>query len=176
MAADDAGKHASGGLLQDTSLWVLLAFALVVFGLWKAGLPKTMMSGLDSRAQKIADELDEARRLREEAQELLATYQRRHRDAEHEAATIIEQAKKDAARMATEAREKIDAQTARRIKSAEEKIARAEEQAISEVRGKAAELAVSAAEHIIRDRMDAGAQTAFVDRAIASLRTDAARQ
>lgn len=167
-AADEAAK--SGGLLQDSSFWVLVAFAIVIFIFARAGLHKTIAGGLDKRAQNIADEINEARKLREEAQELLAQYQRRQREAEEEAAAIIEQAKTDAKRMAAEAREKINEQIARRTKAMEEKIARAEEQAISEVRGATADLAIETARQIIRDRMDRGAQSAYVDKAIAELR------
>ena len=91
-------------------------------------------------------------------------------EAETEAAAIIEQAKKDAKQMAIEARDKINAQMERRTKAAEEKIARAEAQALSEVRGKAADVAISAARGIIRERMDSGAQNAFIDKSIADLR------
>ena len=167
-AVEGAGGH-GGGLLQDTSTYVLIAFVIVIALFAKAGLHKQITGGLDKRANKIADELNEARKLREEAQELLASYQRRQREAEEEAAGIIEQAKKDAARMTAEARQKIEEQTERRVKAAEDKIARAEEQAISEVRGQTADLAIEAARHIIRERMDAGAQGPFIDKAISGL-------
>ena len=163
-------EHASGGLLQNTSFWVLVAFVVVIGVFARVGLHKTIGSGLDKRAQNIADEINEARKMREEAQELLAQYQRRQREAEEEAASIIEQAKKDALRMTAEAREKIDAQMERRAKAAEDKIARAEAQALSEVRGQTAELAIAAAREIIKERMDSGAQTAFIDKAIADIR------
>lgn len=162
--------ESSGGLLQDTSFWVLIAFAIVIGVFVRAGIHKSIAGGLDKRAQNIADEINEARKMREEAQELLAAYQRQQRDAEEEAAAIIEQAKVDAQRLAAEAHEKIDEQMKRRAKAAEEKIARAEAQALSEVRANTAELAVEAARKIIKERMDQGAQTAFVDRAIADLR------
>lgn len=168
-AAGAATDHAPG-LFQDVSFWVLISFAIVIGVFIRMGAHKAAAAGLDKRAQKIADELDEARKMREEAQELLAVFQRRQRDAGDEAEAIIEQAKKDAERLASEARAKINEQTDRRIKAAEEKIARAEAQAISEVRGQAADLAVEAARNILRDRMDSGAQAAFTDKAIASLR------
>ena len=113
-AAEDAAEHEKAGLLQDTSFWVLIAFLIVIGIFWRAGVHKMIFSGLDKRSQGIADEIDEARRLREEAQELLAQYQRRQREAESEAAAIVEQAKKDAKRMAAEARDKIAEQTERR--------------------------------------------------------------
>ena len=168
--AADAGDHASPGLFQDPGLYVLIAFLIVIGVFARAGVHKMMVSGLDKRAQKIADELNEARKMREEAQELLASYQRRQREAEEEASGIVEQAKKDAARMTQEARAKIADQTERRIKAAEVKIARAEAQAISEVRGQTADLAIEAARIIIRDRMAGGAQGPFIDKAIAGLK------
>ncbi len=160
----------SGNLLQDTSFWVLVAFVIVIGIFVRAGVHKMILSGLDKRSREIADEINEARKMREEAQELLAQYQRRQREAEGEAAAIIEQAKNDAKRMAAEARQKINEQMDRRAKAAEDKIARAEAQALSEVRGQTADLAIEAARHIIRERMDGGAQTVFADKAIAGLR------
>ncbi|MGE0183755.1 MAG: F0F1 ATP synthase subunit B [Parvularculaceae bacterium] len=167
----EAAHEASGGLLQDTTFWVLLAFLLVIGLFWRAGVHKMIAAGLDKRAQDIADELDRARALRDEAQELLAKYQRRQREAEEEASGIIEQAKKDAQRLAAEAREKIEEQITRRTKAAEEKIARAEAQAIAEMRSQTADLAIEAAREIIGSRMDQGAQSALAERAIDELRT-----
>jgi F-type H+-transporting ATPase subunit b len=157
-------------LWQDPSLWVFLAFLIVVGLLWRAKAHKKLAEGLDKRAQKIADELEEARRLREEATELLAQYQRRQAEAEEEAKGIVEQARRDAEVLAAEARKKIEEQIERRAKAAEEKIARAEAQALAEVRGQVADLAVETAREIIRARMDKGAQSALVEKAIAELR------
>jgi F-type H+-transporting ATPase subunit b len=171
-AAEEAAHGAAEeGVLQDPTFWVLLAFLLVVALLWRAGVHKMIAKGLDKRAQDIADELDRARALRDEAQELLAKYQRRQREAEEEAAGIIEQAKRDAQRIAAEARVKIEEQIERRAKSAEDKIDRAEAQAVAEMRGATADLAIEAAREIIRARMDQGAQAALAERAIDELRT-----
>ncbi len=164
-----ADVHVSGGLLQDPTFWVLLAFLLVVALFAKFGVHKMIGQGLDKRAQGIADELDRARALRDEAQELLAKYQRRQREAEEEAAGIIEQAKRDAQRIADEARQTIEEQIERRTKAAEEKISRAEAQAIAEMRGQTANMAIEAARDIIRSRMDQGAQSALAERAIDEL-------
>lgn len=167
-----AGAHEpGGGLLQDPTFFVLLAFLIVVAIVARAGVHKTIAKALDKRGQDIADELDKARALRDEAQELLARYQRRQREAEEEASGIIEQARRDAERLAAEARQKIEEQIARRVKSAEDKIARAEAQAIAEMRGETADLAIEAAREIIRSRMDQGAQSALAERAIDELRT-----
>ncbi len=169
-AAQEAVTHGSPGLLQDSSFYVLIAFLIVIGVFARAGVHKMIVGGLDKRAAKIADEINEVRKVREEAQELLASYQRRQREAEEEAAGIIEQAKRDASRMTAEARAKIEDQTERRIRAAEDKIARAEAQALSEVRGQTADLAIEAARVIIRERMDGGAQGPFIDKAIAGLR------
>ncbi len=173
-AAVDAtqGAHESGGgLLQDPTFFVLLAFLIVIGLLGRAGVHKMIAKTLDKRSQDIADELDKARALRDEAQELLAKYQRRQREAEEEAGGIVEQAKRDALRLAGEARRKIEEQIERRVKSAEDKIARAEAQAIAEMRGETADLAIEAARAIIRSRMDQGAQSALAERAIDELGT-----
>ncbi len=169
-AAHGAAEAAPVGLLQDPTFWVFLAFVLVVVILARAGVHKLIVAALDKRAQGIADELDRARALRDEAQELLAKYQRRQREAEDEAEGIIEQAKRDAQRIAAEAKAKIEDQLERRARAAEDKIARAEAQAIAEVRGQTVDLAIEAARDIIRARMDQGAQAALAERAIDELR------
>lgn len=164
-AAHGAG-HAPTPLLEDTATWVSLGFLVVIAMFAWLGVHKMIAATLDKRAQGIADELDRARALRDEAQELLAKYQRRQREAEEEAEAIVEQAKRDAARLAEEARRKIEDQLSRRARAAEDKIARAEAQAVAEVRGQAADLAIEAAREIIRNRMDQGAQSALAERAI----------
>lgn len=174
--AKEVGEHYGGApdatpLLQDTSTWVSLGFLVVVALFAYLGVHRKMAAALDKRGQKIADEIDEARRLREEAQELLAQYQRRQREAEEEAQSIIEQAKRDAKRLAADSRDKINDQLGRRMKAAEEKIARAEAQAIAEVRGQTADVAIAAASDIISARMDQGAQSAMAERAINDLRS-----
>ena len=149
----------------DTNLWVLVAF-IAVIGLfvWR-GVPKLVTGALDKRADDIRTQLDEARSLREEAQRLLADYQKRQREAEDEAAAIIDQAKADAKAMQTQASADIDAALRRRRQAAEDRIARAEQQAVAAVRGQAADLAVRAARDIIA-RQDQNGQT---DRAIAEV-------
>ena len=151
----------------DTNLWVLVAFLFVVGLLVWRGVPKMLGAALDKRADGIRAQLDEARSLREEAQRTLADYQKRQRDAEDEAAGIIDQAKSDAKAMREQARLDIDAQLRRRREAAEARIARAEQQAVAEVRGQAADLAVRAARDILA-RQDKGALT---DRAIGEVGT-----
>lgn len=169
-ASEEAGAAHSGGLFGDVTFWVLVAFLIVLGVFWRLGAHKAIVGGLDGRSRKIADELNAARKLREEAQELLGQFQRLQRAAEDEARGVVEQARRDAQALALETRAKIDEQIARRAKAAEDKIARAEAQAISEVRGQAADMAVEIARRIISERMDQGAQAALLDRAIADVR------
>lgn len=167
---EGAGHHAIAWW-EDAANWVSLGFLTVIGLFLYLGVHKTIAKSLDERAQKISVELDDARRLREEAQELLAHYQRRQREAEDEAQEIVEQAKRDAKRLATDSRDKINEQIERRAKAAEEKVARAEAQALSEIRSETATIAIEAAKEIIRTRMDQGAQSALAERAIDELRS-----
>lgn len=164
-------EYGNKSLLEDTSTWVLLPFIIVMLMFWRLGVFKRVGGALDGRGQKIADELDQARTMREEAQELLAKYQRRQREAEDEAKAIIDQAKRDATRMGEETQAKLEEQLERRAKTAEDKIARAEAQAIAEVRNKTADLALAAAERIVRESVDGGAQGGLIDKAIDDVRT-----
>lgn len=168
LIAAEAGEK---GLLQDTNVWVLVSFLIVVGVLWRVGAFGMVGKALDGKAQKAADELEAARKIREEAAELLATYQRRQREAEEEAASIIEQAKRDAKRMSEEMREKLDDQLARRTAAAEAKIARAEAQAISEIRGRTADISVQAAETLLREDKTGLSHKDLIDSAIGDLST-----
>ncbi len=104
---------------------------------------------LDDRADRIKAELDEARKLRDDAAQLLADYQRKRQEAESEAQGIVAGASAEAERMAADAKAKVEEFVARRTKLAETKIAQAEAQAAAEVRGAAADAAVAAAEKIL---------------------------
>ena len=136
-------------LLEDPTFWAFIGliafFALLIF----IGVPKMVFKALDDRADAIRSELDEAKRLREEAQEMLASYQRKQREAEAEAEAIIEQAKAEAKHLKKEAREELAQRLERRTAMAEQRIAQAEAQAASEVKAAAAELAAKAAEQLL---------------------------
>jgi len=136
-------------MLHDAEFWVLLGFIVFLGLLLYVGAHKKIAKSLDDRAARIRAELDDARKLREEAAQLLADYQRKRREAEGEAAGIIEGAKAEAERLATEAKAKVAEFVERRTKMAETKIAQAEAQAAAEVRAAAAEAAVAAAEKIL---------------------------
>ena len=170
-AAYDAGEHyGETSLIQDSNVWVLLGF-LIVIGIfvWQ-GVFKKLGGALSERATTIQGQLDEARSIREEAQRLLADYQKRQREAESEAEGIIAQAKADAKAMQADAKAKLEEQVARRTQAAQDRIARAEAQALAEVRAQTADLAVDAAREIIRARTDGSAQKALLDRAINDMR------
>jgi F-type H+-transporting ATPase subunit b len=133
----------------DAEFWVAVAFVVFLGGLIYLGVHEMMVKFIDQRRDRIKAELDEALRLKEEAQALLAQYQRKQREAEQEAAGIIAGATAEAARMMAEAKTKTEEFIARRSKMAETKIAQAEAQALADVRAAAAEAAVSAAEKIL---------------------------
>lgn len=137
---------------MDT-FWVGIAFLVFVGVLLKFGVPKKIVAGLDARGEKVAQELAEARRLRHEAEKLLAEYDAKRKAAESEAAEIVASAKDEAKRLAAEAEAKLNDFVARRTKAAQDKIALAESQAEAEVRAAAAEAATKAAESILRTQM-----------------------
>ena len=141
--------HRLGELLQTPEFWVAAAFVIFCGILVYVGAHRKIIEALDQRSARIRAELDEARRLRDEAAQLLAAYQRKQREAEREAAGIIAGAKAEAERLAVEAKTKMEEFVARRTKMAETKIIQAETQAVADVRAAAAEAAVAAAEKIL---------------------------
>jgi F-type H+-transporting ATPase subunit b len=129
--------------------WVAIAFLCFLGLLAYVGAHRKIIDALDARQSRIKSELGEALRLREEAQALLAEFERKGREAETEAEGIIAGAKAEAERLASEAKSKAEDFVARRTKMAEAKIAQAEAQALADVRAAAAEAAVAAAEKIL---------------------------
>jgi F-type H+-transporting ATPase subunit b len=151
----------------EAEFWVAVAFVLFVAVLIKLGVHRTMLGALDTRAARIKGEIDDARRLRDEAQAVLADYQRKRQDAEKEAAAIIENAKSEAERLAAEAKAKVEDFVARRTKMAETKIAQAEAQALADVRAAAAEAAVTAAGKILTQTVKGKVADDLIDQGIA---------
>ena len=135
----------------DAEFWVAVAFVLFILVLIKFGAHRVLVCALDDRSARIKTELDEARRVRDEAQALLADYQRKRKEADREADAILAAARAEAERQAAEAKQKAEEFVARRTKIAETKIAQAEAQAVADVRAAAAEAAVAAAEKILAD-------------------------
>jgi F-type H+-transporting ATPase subunit b len=136
-------------VLMEAETWVALAFLVFIAGLGYVGVHRMLVKSLDERAARIKGELDEARRLKDEAAQLLAEYQRKRQAAESEAQDIISGAKTEAERLGVEAKARIEDFVARRTAMAETKIAQAEAQAAADVRSAAAEAAVAAAEKIL---------------------------
>jgi len=133
----------------EAEAWVAIAFVLFLALLVYLGAHRRVIGGIDARQARIKAELDEAVRLREEAQALLAEYERKAREAEGEAASIIAGATAEAERMAAEAKTRMEDFVVRRTKMAETKIAQAEAQALADVRAAAADTAVAAAAKIL---------------------------
>ena len=136
-------------LFAEPEFWVAVAF-VVLMGLFAyLGVHKTVLATLDHRSARIKAELDDARRLKDEAAKVLAEYKARRASAEREAEEIIAGAKAEAERIATEAKAKLEDFVARRTKTAESKIALAEAQALADVRAAAADAAIQAASTIL---------------------------
>ena len=148
--------------LGDPTTWVFIAVVIFLLALLYFGIHKKIAGALDARADVIRSELDEARRLREEAQALLASYQRKQKEAEAQAEEIVKQARSDAENMATQARKDLAERLERRAAQAEAKIVNAEAQALGEVKAKAAYLAMDAAGYILRTKMSAAEKSKFI--------------
>lgn len=156
--------------INSPEFWVAISFLAFVGILLKMGVPSMITKALDDRADAVRKELDQARRLREEAQDLLADYQRKQRAADEEAKAIIEQARREAEAMKAESERSLKEQIQRRTRLAEEKIARAEAQAVSEVRAAAVDVAMSAAQRLIADKVAGDAGAELVNRSIRDIK------
>ena len=136
------------------SLWAFVGLIIFLGIIVYMKVPAMMAKNLDKRAADIAAELEQAKKLREEAQQLLAEYQRKRNEAEEEAKSIVAAAEKEASALREEARQKTEDYVARRTALAEQKIKQAETEAVNEVRASAVELAVAAAEKVMADKVD----------------------
>jgi len=154
---------------MGTTFWVAIAFVLFIALVVYYAVPRRIISALDKRAESIQQELTEARRLREEAQSILADYQRKQRDAEQEANDIIAQAEREAQAYAQETRQQFEDMLNRRVQMADEKIARAEAQAVAEVRSRAVDASVEATEQIIAEKLDTEKARALVEQSVDQL-------
>ncbi|WP_417484848.1 F0F1 ATP synthase subunit B [Maricaulis salignorans] len=148
---------------NEAAFWVALSFFIVIGALIYVRVPGLVAKQLDARAQGIADEIAEARRLRDEAQELLASFQRRQQDAVEEAAAIVAQAKNEAKMLKKQAREDMAERLERRTVLAEQRIAQAEASAAADVRAAAADLAAKAAEQLLTSSLKKADLNKLVD-------------
>ncbi|HMA72782.1 MAG TPA: ATP F0F1 synthase subunit B [Xanthobacteraceae bacterium] len=156
--------------IYEPETWVAIAFAIFVGILIKLGAPNLLFKALDDRSARIKAELDDALRLRREAEGVLAEYRSRQSEAERAAESIILNARSEAERLTVEAKAKVEEFIARRTKMAETKIAQAEAQALADVRSAAADAAVAAAEEILVKTMHGPAAEALVTRGISDLK------
>ena len=166
--AADAAAQGGGAFYTDPTFWVLVGF-LILIGLAGKSIYRVATLALDDRAESIRNQIDEARQLREEAQELLASYQRKQREAAEEAKAITEHAKTEAERLAAKAEADLEASLKRREQQATDRIARAEAEAIEEIRVLAADLAVEAARRLLAEEASGKKADALVDAAIKEL-------
>jgi F-type H+-transporting ATPase subunit b len=157
-------------LLSNPEFWVGVAFLGFVALILYYGVPRLIGNALDERAAAIRKELDEARRLKEEAQTLLSDYRRRKDEAGKEADAIIAQARSEAQAIAAETRASMKEMVERRTRLAEDKIARAEAQAVGEVRAAAIDAAVAASERLIGTKLDAANASSLIDEGIRELK------
>jgi len=138
---------------MDNSFWALVALVIFLGIAVYFGVPRIIGQMLDKRIKQISDELDEAKRLREEAAALLAEYEQKRVSAEKEAEEIVTAAKADAERMTADAQAALEDMITRRTKAVEDKIAQAEAQAVAEVRSRSADLAIEAARVILAEEV-----------------------
>jgi F-type H+-transporting ATPase subunit b len=155
--------------LGNTNFIVLLAFLLFVGILIYAKVPAKVTSMLDARAVQIRADLEEAKALREEAQTILASYERKQKDVQAQAERIVTSAREEAMSAAAQAKEDLKVSIARRLAAAEDRIASAEAGALREVREKAVSVAVAAAGDLLAKRMTAETADAMIDASLAQV-------
>jgi F-type H+-transporting ATPase subunit b len=157
-------------MLHSAEFWVGVAFVIFWGILFYFGVPKRLLGSLDTRGQRIADELAEAKRLRSEAEALLKEFESKRAAAEREAAEIVSNARDEAERLANDTQTKMADFVKRRTAAAETKIAQAEAQASAEVRAAAIDAAVRASERVIRGELSGSAAEQMVTKSLADVR------
>ena len=158
-------------MFHEAETWVAVAFVLFIgLGIYLK-VPAMLAKMLDERADKIGKELAEAKKLREEAQALLAEYQKKRAEAEKDAANIVAQAKLEAESYSVETRKKLAETIERRTKQAAQKIAQAEAAAIKEVRTTATEAAIAAASKLVGEAVQGTKGVKLIDESIAAVKS-----
>jgi len=154
------------------TFWVFLGFLVFIGIIVYLKIPAKLVASLDARSAKIKSDLDDARRLREEAQALLAEYKRRYGEAESEAKAILTQAQHEAQAFTEEARVRIEDYVARRTRAVEQRIGQAETQAVAEVRSRAIDVATAAAARILGEAAKGETGDALIKRSIKAVRSN----
>ena len=152
--------------LNNTDFIVLIAFVVFIGVIFYFKVPSLLMGQLDARADSIRKDLDEAKALREEAQALLASYERKTREAQTQADDIVAAAKTEATAAAKQARADLDASVTRRLAAAEDQIESAQNAAVKEVRDTAISVAIAAAGEVVAKQMTAAEANRLIDQSI----------
>ncbi len=155
----------------DATFFALVGLVLFLGLMIYLKVPGMMAKGLDDKAEKISSDLAEARRLREEAQQVLAAYQRKRKEAEKEAEVIIAAAEHEAKSLAADAQQKTEDFVERRTALAEQKIAQAESQALQEVKASAIDLAVAASEQILAQKLTGKTADDYFQKSVAEVKS-----
>lgn len=154
--------------IHEPEFWILVAGVIFVIVVWKPA-NRGIIGGLDARAARIRGELDEARRLREEAERLVAEYRAKQQQAQSEAEAIVAHARAEAERIAAQAARDLELALERRQRMAEDRIAQAEARALDEVRAAAIDVAIAAARDVIAAELDERRGSVLIDEAIVAL-------
>ena len=166
--AAETAAGAGEAFYEAPEFWVAVAFVVAVAAIFKP-LAGRIGAALDDRAETIKTQIDESVRLREEAQKLLASYERKQRDAAAEAEEIVERARKEADRLGKRAADDLETALKRRRQQAMERIARAEAEALDEVRGVAVDVALDATRRLLAEKVSGKRADAMIDAAIEEL-------
>ena len=167
-ASETAGTISHSAFYENPQFLVLVAFVITIALIGKTVYQK-ISSALDERSEGIRSDIEEATRLREEAQNLLASYERKQRDAANEVKKITERAKGEAERLAKKAAADLDAMIERRKRQAKDRIAQAEVTARDEIRAAAIDVALEASRRILADKVSGKKGAALIDAAIKDL-------
>jgi F-type H+-transporting ATPase subunit b len=157
--------------IYEPEFWVAVSFFIFIGVLVYFGVHMKVVSALDARALLISQELEEARRLREEAEKVLADYRRKLGDVVMEVDNIVALATTEAKTLAAETRQSLKEQFDRRIKLAEEKIARAEMEAVRELRSVAVDAAIATAQNLIAAKLTPDRAKKLVSESIKALKS-----
>jgi len=167
LAAETAGRHAEA-FYEAPEFWVMVAFVIIVAAAGKAVFTMAA-TALDERAQGISKQIEQAAKLSEDAQDLLASYERKHRDSLKEAEDIVDRARAEADRLSAQAAEALEKALKRREQLAMERIAQAEATALDEVRSLAVDIAIEAARRVLAEKVTGKKADAMVEASIKEL-------
>lgn len=167
-ASETAAAGPGGAFYEDPTFWVMVSFVIFIAAIGKP-FWRFVTTALDKRSQAIADQIEEATLLRDQAQELLASFKRKQREAEGKAEEIADRARAEADRLAEQAAAELEKAVERRQQMAIDRIAQAEAEAIDEVRILAVEVAVEATRRLLADKVTGKKADALIDAAINDL-------